>query len=247
MLPLNKLHQAVSQAGEEKLFDQLQSVYAQMPETDCEKCAACCTVPQPAYIVEYLNMFRYINKQMPERWPEFIDRAVRYYFLELVDVKQRCPFLGSDNRCLVYEARPFTCRLYGLLAPEDEKNVARANMKKLAEKYKQEHDLELPAEIVNFELPYCNKVRVTAEKGKKPRELLQLLAGDIAQLESFFVSPEVVDSQYTFVPYVNHLIMSVVSEGARYRRPLVMKEFLATGRSPLLEGYVEKFKKIRVQ
>ncbi len=244
MLPLNKLHQAVSQAGEERLFDKLQAVYDQVPETECEKCAVCCTVPQPAYIVEYLNMFRHINKQMPELWPEFIGNAVRYYFLELVDVKQRCPFLGSDNNCRVYEARPFTCRIYGLLGTDTDKEAMRRNMQKLAEKYKQEHDLELPAEIVNYELPRCEKVRVSNQKGKKPQELVQLLAADIGQLESFFVPPDVVDSQYTFVPYVNHLIMSVVSEGARYRRPRVMKEFLETGRSELLEGYVEKFKKV---
>jgi len=72
MLPLDKLHQAVSQAGEEGLFDKLQAVYDQVPETECDRCATCCTVPQPAYIVEYLNMFRYVNSRMPKAWPELI-------------------------------------------------------------------------------------------------------------------------------------------------------------------------------
>jgi hypothetical protein len=78
---------------------------------------------------------------------------------------------------------------------------------------------------------------------KKPLELIQLLTADLGQLETFFVPVQVVNSQYTFVPYVNHLVMSVVSEGARYRRPRVMKEFLENGRSELLDSYIEKYKR----
>ncbi|MBB5142596.1 YkgJ family cysteine cluster protein [Desulfovibrio intestinalis] len=29
-------------------------------------------------------------------------------------VKMRCPLLGDDDKCLLYEARPITCRLYGV-------------------------------------------------------------------------------------------------------------------------------------
>lgn len=244
MLPLSKLHQAVSQAGEEGLFEKLQAVYDQVPDTECERCATCCAVPQPAYIVEYLNMFRYVNRQMPEAWPEFIANAVRYYFLELVDINQRCPFLGTDNNCRVYEVRPYTCRIYGLMGQNADNTELRRNMQKLAEKYRQEHGIELPAEVVNFELPQCDRVRAVSWKGKKPRELVQLLTGDIVQMESFFVPPDVVDSQFTFVPLVNHLVMSVVSEGARFRRPRIMKEYLEKGHSEMLENYVEKYRQV---
>jgi Fe-S-cluster containining protein len=243
VLPLIKLNQAVSQAEEKGLFNELNKIYGLIPETSCEGCATCCTVPQPAYIVEYLNMFRYVNKVMPEKWPEIIAGAVRYYFLELVDINQRCPFLDGENNCMVYEARPFTCRTYGLMGQREENEQVRKNMEKLAEKYLQEHGIELPREIVEFELPRCNKVRVVNGTNKKPLELIQLLTADLGQLETFFVPVQVVNSQYTFVPYVNHLVMSVVSEGARYRRPRVMKEFLENGRSELLDSYIEKYKR----
>lgn len=241
MLPLNKLHQAVSQAGGEGLFEKLEAVYEQIPDTECEKCAICCTVPQPAYIIEYLNMFRYVNANMPGQWPDLLERAIRYYFLELVDAGQRCPFLDSDNACRVYEARPFTCRMYGLSGNKVSSEDMRGNMQSLVEKYRREHGIELPGEIVDFELPQCQKVRIVNGKNKKPRELAPLLIADIGQLEQFFVPPPVLDSQYTFVPYVNHLVMGVVSEGARFRRARIMKEYLESGRSELLEGYVEKF------
>lgn len=243
MLPVSKLHPAVSQAAEEGLFEKLQAVYDQVPDTECDRCAVCCAVPQPAYIVEYLNMFRHVNEHMPGAWPDFIAAAVRYYFLELVDINQRCPFLSLDNACSVYEARPFTCRIYGLMGRNADNGEMRRNMQKLAEKYREEHGIELPAEVVNFELPRCERVRVISKKGKKPQELVQLLSADISQMESFFVPPGVVDSQYTFMPFVNHLVMSVVTEGARYRRPKIMKEYLENGRSELLENYIEKFQK----
>ncbi len=243
MLPLVKIHQAVSQAEDNGLFRKLTSLYDKIPQTECQRCATCCTVPWPAYIVEFLHAFRYINKNMPEKWPDFIAGAVRYYFLELVDINQRCPFLDENNNCSIYEVRPFTCRIYGLFSRGDEGDVARRNMERLAEKYRAEHGIELPREIVEFKLPRCSRVRVTNSRHKKPQELLHLLTADLGQLESFFVPAPVVDSQYTFVPYVNHLVMSIVTEGARYRRPRVMKEFLEKGHSELLESYVEKFKR----
>jgi Fe-S-cluster containining protein len=244
MLPLVKLHPAVSQSEENGLFEKLHEIYDQIPETECDRCATCCTVPPPAYIVEFLNMFRYVNKHLPEKWPEFIAGAVRYYFLELVDINQRCPFLGDDKQCRIYEVRPFTCRSYGLMSSRNgEDNLARRNMDKLVVKYREEHGIELPEEIVNFQLPRCQKVRVINGKNKTPLELIQMLTADIGQLESMFVPMSVVESQYTFMPFVNHLVMSVVSEGARFRRPKVMREYLACGQSEMLEKYVEKYKR----
>ncbi len=242
MLPLVKLHPAISQAEENNLFDKLNEIYNKLPDMECDRCGTCCTVPNPAFIVEYLNMFRYVNKNMPEKWPRFIAGAVRYYFLELVDINQRCPFLDSHNNCQVYEVRPFACRTYGLMGKRDAQGMARRNMEKLVEKYRTEHNIELPREIVEYELPYCEKVRVPNGGNKTPLELIQLLTADIGQLESFFVPMPVVENQFTFIPYVNHLVMSIVSEGARFRRPKVMQEFLAKGRSELLEDYMEKYK-----
>jgi Fe-S-cluster containining protein len=33
---------------------------------------------------------------------------------EVAGILVRCPLLGDDNRCLMYDARPITCRLYGI-------------------------------------------------------------------------------------------------------------------------------------
>lgn len=181
---------------------------------------------------------------MPEMWPRLIENAVRYYFLELVDINQKCPFLDDKGDCAIYAVRPYTCRIYGLLSPRQDNPARRQMMEKIAEQYRQEHDLELPREIVEFEFPQCDRVQVVGGARKKPSELVQLLAVDLGRLETFFVPPEAVEKQYTFAPYVNHLVTSIVSEGARYRRPRVMKEFLTTGHSQLLDDYLEKYKKV---
>jgi Fe-S-cluster containining protein len=33
---------------------------------------------------------------------------------EMAGVKMRCPLLDADNKCALYDARPITCRLYGV-------------------------------------------------------------------------------------------------------------------------------------
>jgi hypothetical protein len=44
------------------------------------------------------------------------------------------------------------------------------------------------------------------------------------------------------MPFATYLALTVLGEGARSRRIRVMKEYLETGKSELLEGYREKAK-----
>jgi len=78
---------------------------------DCTRCANCCKTKRPKFdesdierIAAFLNMDK----------AEFIDR---YLEPNPEDPPYRtrqmpCPFLGEDNRCTVYEARPAVCREY---------------------------------------------------------------------------------------------------------------------------------------
>lgn len=66
MLSLDKLYQQLSYAEKNGLFKKLNSIYDSLPETTCDRCGTCCTVPPPAYIVEYLNMFDYLKKTLPD-------------------------------------------------------------------------------------------------------------------------------------------------------------------------------------
>lgn len=245
VLALDKLYPQLSYAEKNGLLDKLNSIYEGLPQTSCERCGTCCTVPPPAYIVEYLNMFRYMKKNLGDFIPEMVEKAVRFYFLELVDINLKCPFLSEDNLCLVYPVRPLSCRGYGLSKKEKAFLGMRGEMEELAERYRVQHDIILPREVVDFQLAECGNVRVEDSK-KISTELLEVAISYIAQLESQLFPTELVDKEYTFVPYVTHLALTVLSEGARVRRPKIMKEYLENGSSDRLDQFIKKARAVSI-
>lgn len=239
MISLDKLYPQLSSAEKMGLFDSLNSIYESLPETNCEKCGTCCTVPPPAYIVEYLNMFRFLKNNISDGIPEIVEKSVRFYFLELVDINLKCPFLGEDSLCMVYPVRPLSCRGYGLTKNDNGLLGARSEMEELARRYREEHGIILPEEVVSYKLPECGKVNIVDSR-KISTETLEVAISYIARLESQLFPVELVDQEYTFMPYVTHLALSVITEGARLRRIKVMKEYIENGSSSMLEGFIEK-------
>lgn len=103
-----------------------------------EKCSSCCHALFDLTLVEAM----YLNRAFRERFAGAerfrlmdtagtVDRHIakikRKVFqdskagkdtneilAEVAAVSVRCPLLGDDDRCLMYEARPITCRLYGV-------------------------------------------------------------------------------------------------------------------------------------
>jgi Fe-S-cluster containining protein len=244
VLALDKLYPQLSSAEKMGLLNDLNTIYDSLPQTSCEKCGTCCTVPPPAYIVEYLNMFRYMKENLGDHIPELLEKAVRYYFLELVDIKLGCPFLGEDRLCLVYPVRPLSCRGYGL-SRSSHFPADRKEMEELARRYKEQHDITLPEEVVKFQLPECGKVKIIDSK-KVPADALEVAISYVARLESMLFPVELVDKELTFVPFVTHLALTVISEGARLRRPRVMKEYLEKGSSALLQGFVDRARAVQL-
>lgn len=241
MLSLDKIYTHLSYVEKHGMLEELQRVYQRLPETTCEKCSTCCTVPSPAYVIEFLNMFSYMKNNLSDKIPDIIERCIKFYFLELVDINSKCPFVNpEDNTCLVYPARPFTCRGYGLF-DKGEVRDAREEMIRLAERYKKDYGIILPDEVVNYKLPRCGRVKVVGGKKIVP-ELLEISIADVARLESGLFPVEIVDSEYTFVPFPTHLALTVLGEGPRARRHKIMKEYLDNGSSALLDGYVEKYR-----
>lgn len=51
-------------------------------------------------------------------WIKFRDKAkkceLRYTFDKVYPLSEKCPFLGDDNKCVVYSDRPKVCRDFGL-------------------------------------------------------------------------------------------------------------------------------------
>lgn len=79
-------------------------------EIDCLNCANCCKTTGPLFMERDIAR---LSKHLKMRPAEFIDQYLRIdedqdYVLQSVP----CPFLGTDNYCSVYEARPKACKEY---------------------------------------------------------------------------------------------------------------------------------------
>ncbi|MBS1488512.1 MAG: YkgJ family cysteine cluster protein [Bacteroidetes bacterium] len=79
-------------------------------ETDCLTCANCCKTTSPIF---YQTDIERAAKALRLKPGDFVDRYLKVdadkdYVLNT----SPCAFLGNDNRCSIYEARPKACREY---------------------------------------------------------------------------------------------------------------------------------------
>lgn len=79
-------------------------------EVDCLTCANCCKTTSPIF---YDTDIERLAKELRIKAVDFVDK-----YLKVDDDGDQvlksspCPFLGDDNYCSVYEARPKACREY---------------------------------------------------------------------------------------------------------------------------------------
>lgn len=79
-------------------------------EIDCLACANCCKTTSPIF---YNRDIERLAKHLRLKPGELIDKYLRIDEDKDYVLRQApCPFLGSDNHCSVYEARPNACREY---------------------------------------------------------------------------------------------------------------------------------------
>ncbi|MBX9850502.1 MAG: YkgJ family cysteine cluster protein [Cytophagaceae bacterium] len=77
---------------------------------DCLECANCCKTTSPIFYQKDIERLAHHFKIRPS---EFIEKYLHIdedkdYVLNAAP----CPFLGADNYCSVYDARPTACREY---------------------------------------------------------------------------------------------------------------------------------------
>lgn len=79
-------------------------------QIDCLDCANCCKTTSPIFIQTDIDR---LAKNFRMKISQFIDEYLhRDEEGDYVLNSSPCPFLGSDNKCLVYENRPKACREY---------------------------------------------------------------------------------------------------------------------------------------
>ena len=93
------------------LDNQFHELHNDVFETiDCLACANCCKTTSPIF---YSRDIERLAKHLKQKPGEFIDNYLRIDEDKDYVLRQApCPFLGTDNYCSVYEARPTACREY---------------------------------------------------------------------------------------------------------------------------------------
>ncbi|ACX51387.1 hypothetical protein Adeg_0216 [Ammonifex degensii KC4] len=238
MLPAADLYSALVFARNQGILGVLSRLYAELPPAVTPS-PDFCRSPAPAALVEYLNAYRQL-KNLPDKQAKVLKATAEFYFLELVDPEQVCPFF--EGECLLGPARPLFCRALGLLSREEfakwEEDRVQG-LKAVAEHFKKEWDLEIPAAIL-LPRPYPNG----AEEGQLTLLDLEGYRLQLMELDARIASPDLAYHRFTFLPLATHLAMTVFNPGIRGKRAEVMRAYLAGSRE-LLDKYVERAQRFK--
>lgn len=140
----------------------LDILYDEMPKTTgCEKCYEvngddaiwCCRTHNPSmYYVEFLKVWQDVQKWSKEERADLVIRSIKNHLLG--DVDKGCVFWSGE--CLVYDKRPFACRMYAVI-PEESWEARVANLKK---RYGEDYEPR----------PQCDLVSVDGDPVTKEQE-----------------------------------------------------------------------------
>lgn len=101
----------LAKAGKKEVLKELPVLHQKaFEEIDCLKCARCCKGYSPRFKMPDIKR---ISRSLQLSETGFIRKYLRYDEEgDYVAISTPCPFLGSDNRCTVYENRPSDCRRF---------------------------------------------------------------------------------------------------------------------------------------
>ncbi|WP_255590587.1 MULTISPECIES: YkgJ family cysteine cluster protein [unclassified Algoriphagus] len=106
-----KLKERLRKVKPKKLDEDFENLHDKVFEDlDCLECANCCKTTSPIFLQTDIDRLAKVFRQKSS---EFIDEYLhRDEEGDYVLNSSPCPFLNSDNKCLVYEDRPKACREY---------------------------------------------------------------------------------------------------------------------------------------
>jgi Fe-S-cluster containining protein len=103
-----QFRQFLQRADKNKVLKQLPALHEEaFSKVDCLSCAACCKNYSPRFKTPDIKR---ISRHLGLRESELIDTYLKVdEDGDFVVRSTPCPFLGSDNFCSIYEARPSDC------------------------------------------------------------------------------------------------------------------------------------------
>jgi Fe-S-cluster containining protein len=226
------------------LFPELQSLYHRLPDTQCccdQPGVYCAFLPEMTWL-EALQWVEIIQQLTDEARFDTLKRFMTFYLTNPVRLSG-CPFL-QHNTCGIYEFRPFACRAYGLWSRQmgDERTeLSRRERKVLLNSWKR-FGLELPAEMVEFEFDYCDRVQCRSRPFISDSELIDILEKvyrldqNFPELQNIFEEKYHSDFSFLITSLILGVRKSVLGKFA------VIKEMVNQGSSKRLKTMLARVK-----
>ncbi|MGD9076910.1 MAG: hypothetical protein PVJ69_16955, partial [Desulfobacteraceae bacterium] len=137
-----------------------------LPETQCtcDEPGVCCMFLPEMTMLEALQWMERMRAMSDEDLTSTLRRFVEFYLTNPARLTG-CPF-RDDGACSIYKYRTFGCRSYGLWSQEMGRSRTRESRKgkKALREMWNRYGIELPADTVEFEIDYCDKVQVRSDK-----------------------------------------------------------------------------------
>ena len=236
---IKDVDRAITLATKSELFDQLNSLYDNLPEGQCGGCTACCRESVPTFFIEYINIINYLKtdqKLFEDLWPKLMD----FYFTELTQ-KKGCPFLDDQDRCSIYAVRPLPCRLFGFSSYESYtknlKAVEKGN-REVKKYYKNAFGINLPDAVVEYKVPFCTDFEPERIiDGEERLDYSDMLFG----LDSRFLMSGILDPESINMTLIHWFAFLAYDEDdAGDLRIQISQEIIENGKSPTLRKLLKE-------
>lgn len=206
---------SIEYAKKNQLFEKLNNIYSTLPKGQCTGCGNCCMESVGINLIEFLNIFNYLQDK-DELRKKALDRIMDYYFMEFME-KRSCPFKDENNRCEIYEVRPLNCRLFGHWKKED----YNKNLKDITEKNRQyksimkgKYGFDICDEVVNYKIKYCEDF-IPENRYLTKNERLNF-ADNVMVLDSRLFSKGIIDIEFRDRGIVEYFIDSLLDQNMSY-------------------------------
>ncbi|HSQ33795.1 MAG TPA: YkgJ family cysteine cluster protein [Peptostreptococcaceae bacterium] len=202
---------SIKYCEENNIFSELNKVYDSVPKGNCKGCGNCCMESVGINLVEFLNIYNYLQKSNKLK-SNSMNNIFDYYFLEYVK-KLPCPFKDENNRCSIYEVRPLNCRIYGHWIKDDYNNNLNRIKKQNIEfaKYMGEtYGLTISDNIVNYKIYYCEDFKPYEDYMSKDNRLS--FSDRIVTLDSKLYSKGIMNINFKDRGIVEYFIESIFNE-----------------------------------
>lgn len=206
---------SIEYAKKNQLFEKLNNIYDTLPKGKCTGCGNCCMESVGINLIEFLNIFNYLENK-DELRKKSLEKIMDYYFMEFME-KKSCPFKDENNRCEIYEVRPLNCRLFGHWKKED----YNKNLKDITEKNRQykniikgKYGFDISDEVVNYKIKYCEDF-IPENRYLTKSERLNF-ADDLMVLDSRLFSKGIIDIEFRDRGIVEYFIDSLLDQNMSY-------------------------------